>query len=79
MYEYAEPYRSSGKCLKTIPIPVNLSKIDYRDNCPEKKVVFFHGSNLLFGGGEDIINAFEILKVKIPRCCRIWCVRGVTF
>lgn len=66
MYEYAEPYRNHPKMLKTIPIPINTDKFDYKSNIFDKKIVFFHGLTRPCKGGEYIIKAFDILSQKYP-------------
>jgi glycosyltransferase involved in cell wall biosynthesis len=67
MYEYAEPYRNVPNILKTLPIPINLSKFEYQPNqLKNNKIVFFHGITRPCKGGEFIIKAFEELSKKYP-------------
>lgn len=39
-YEYARPYKNHPKCLKTIRIPINCSKHEYKPNIVKDKIVF---------------------------------------
>ncbi|SEM88720.1 Glycosyltransferase involved in cell wall bisynthesis [Paenisporosarcina quisquiliarum] len=70
MWEYAEAYRvsrMSPKTLKTIPLPLNLNKIDYEPNIIKEKLVFYHAANRKgFKGSEYIIKAMEIFSKKYP-------------
>ncbi|MFQ4134219.1 glycosyltransferase family protein [Vibrio vulnificus] len=47
MYEYAQGYRmlNNPKLCRTIPIPINIDKIEYKENIVCDKVVIFHGLN----------------------------------
>ncbi|MEC6897861.1 glycosyltransferase [Photobacterium piscicola] len=70
MYEYAQGYRDESfeKLKKTIPIPININKIKYRENNPKKKVVFFHGVTREGEKGTPLIrDAMLRLKEKYPR------------
>ncbi|WP_198334969.1 glycosyltransferase family protein [Psychrobacter namhaensis] len=69
MYEYAQPYRSAGhpKLCSTIPIPMNLKKIIYKENVIKDKLVFFHGLNRPEVKGTALIReAFERLERNYP-------------
>lgn len=67
MYEYEESYRDSLKRLKTIPIPINVNKIKYKENVVKDKLVVFHGLNRYgFKGTRFVEEAFSILKEKYP-------------
>lgn len=69
MYEYAQGYRDVNyPFLKpTIPIPINLDKIEYRENRVISKINFYHG---VTRGGEKgtplIREAMERLKKNYP-------------
>ena len=79
MYEYAEPFRTFLKFQETIPIPINLSKFNYKTNIVNKKIVFFHGLSRACKGGEFIIKAFEILSKKYPNDADFFCKGGLLF
>ncbi len=67
MYEYEASYSSSPKRLNTIPIPINIDKIEYKENTPGKKLVIFHGLNRYgFKGTRHVEEAFEYLSKKYP-------------
>lgn len=69
MYEYAQGYRDvkHEKLCSTIPIPMNIDKVKYKENKLGKKVVFFHGINQNnFKGTPLIKEAMEKLKKKYP-------------
>lgn len=67
MYEYEESYRDSDKRLRTIPIPINVNKIAYKENTIKNKLVVFHGLNRYgFKGTRFIEEAFSILRKKYP-------------
>ena len=79
MYEYAEPYKKSEKFLKTIPIPINVSKFQYLENKVKDKVVFFHGLSRFCKGGDFIINAFDKLKSKYSNDAEFISIGGLPF
>lgn len=79
MYEYAEPYRNFPQLLKTIPIPINLSKFKYKPNTINDKIVFFHGLTRPCKGGEFIIKAFDILSEKYPKDADFFYKGGLPF
>ncbi|PKH62383.1 glycosyltransferase [Shewanella sp. Choline-02u-19] len=69
MYEYAQGYRDINyqKQKKTIPIPMNINKVMYRDNICHGKVVFCHGVTRAAEKGSHLIkDAMEKLKRKYP-------------
>lgn len=69
MYEYAEGYRRVGckKLLNTIPIPINLDEVKYRDNIVQGKLVVFHGLNREGVKGTSLIKeAMNQLQKKYP-------------
>lgn len=67
MYEYEVSYEHHPKRLKTIPLPVNLEKIPYRDNRVGKKLVVFHGLNRYgFKGTRLVEEAFSELGRRYP-------------
>lgn len=65
MYEYEVSYSEHGNLLKTIPIPMNIEKINYQENIIHDKLVIFHGLNRYgFKGTRHVEEAFDILKEK---------------
>ena len=67
MYEYEVSYSSCPQRLNTIPIPMNLNKIEYKENTLGKKLVIFHGLNRYgFKGTRHVEEAFEYLRKKYP-------------
>lgn len=67
MYEYEISYKDSTKRLPTIPLPVNVKKIEYRENKIIQKLVVFHGLNRYgFKGTRHVEEAFKILEKKYP-------------
>lgn len=66
MYEYAQGYRDIGysKLCSTIPIPMNIDKIQYEDNIVGEKLVIFHGLNREGVKGTPIIRE---AMVKLQR------------
>lgn len=67
MYEYALGYRSHEKLKNTIPIPLNVTKVQYQENIIQGKVVIFHGIiRPGFKGTHIIEQALEIIKDKYP-------------
>lgn len=69
MYEYAEPYRRKDfkNLRKTIPIPINTQKIQYRDNIIADKPMILHGLNRYGVKGTNYIEeAFSILAKRYP-------------
>ncbi|CAA6820498.1 MAG: Glycosyltransferase [uncultured Sulfurovum sp.] len=67
MYDYEECYRGAKNLKKVIPIPMNMSKIEYTENIVQDKLVVFHGLNRYgFKGTKYVEEAFEILINKYP-------------
>lgn len=69
VYEYAYGYRAKSveNLLPTIPIPMNLTKIQYKENVVKNKILFFHGLNRYgFKGTHYIEKAFETMRNKYP-------------
>ena len=69
MYEYAQGYRDIGysKLCPTIPIPMNIDKIQYQENLIEEKLVIFHGLNQEGVKGTPLIReAMERLQNNYP-------------
>lgn len=67
MYEYAVGVRELPNCKKTIPLPFNSGKSEYRTNRPDGKLVFYHGILREKDKGTDYIRqAFEIIQKKYP-------------
>lgn len=67
MYEYAEGVRHLPNCKKTIPLPFNTDKTEYRTNKTGNKLVFYHGILREKDKGTDYIReAFDIVQKKYP-------------
>lgn len=69
MYEYAQGYRNKGfnKLCPTIPIPINIDKIKYKENVVGNKIVFFHGLNREGVKGTPLIrDAMKRLEMSFP-------------
>jgi glycosyltransferase involved in cell wall biosynthesis len=69
MYEYAQGYRDIEykKLCPTIPIPMNIDKIKYKDNHIKDKLVVFHGLNRENIKGTPLIkDAMDRLQKKYP-------------
>jgi hypothetical protein len=79
MYEYSKPYENFKNILKTIPIPINISKFKYEENKVKEKIVFFHGITRASKGGEFIIKAFDKLSKKYPNDAEFICKGGLPF
>jgi hypothetical protein len=65
--------------VKTIRIPINLSKFKYEPNRIDKKIVFFHGITKSCKGGKYIIEAFDRLRPKYKSEAEFICAGGLTF
>jgi len=66
-WEYALGYNGLKNLRNTIPIPINLSRYSYSDNCPQGKLKIFHGvSRYGFKGTRHVAAAFKILNEKYP-------------
>ena len=68
MYEYEIAYEKFANRKNTIPIPINIDKIEYEENIVNNdKLVIFHGlSRYGFKGTKYVEEAFEILRNKYP-------------
>lgn len=68
MYEYAQGYRNvkHKKLRQTIPIPVNLDKINYVGNRIKNKIVIFHAISRADKGTHLISEALEKIQAKYP-------------
>lgn len=67
MYEYEAAYRDHSGLCETVPIPINTSQIEYRENIPGNKLVVFHGLNRYgFKGTRHVEAAFDILRKRYP-------------
>lgn len=68
MYEYAQPFRdiSYNKLCPTIPIPINVDKIEYEENIIKGKIIIFHGISRTDKGTDIIRQAMENIKHKYP-------------
>lgn len=68
MYEYAQGYRNLNyqKLKNTIPIPVNLDKIEYIGNSVKNKIVIFHGITREGKGTHIISKALENIQSRYP-------------
>ena len=68
MFEYEVCYKDNPKLLSTIPIPINVHEIKYKDNIVvDNKLVVFHGLNKYgFKGTKHVEEAFEYLGKKYP-------------
>jgi hypothetical protein len=67
MYDYEINYKENQKLLNTIPLPINLKKINYKENKIGKKLVIFHGlSRYGFKGTKYVESAFNELSRTYP-------------
>ncbi|TDB60653.1 glycosyltransferase [Photorhabdus khanii] len=67
MYEYQISYENHPNLCPTIPIPINIDKIDYQPNTINHRLVIFHGLNRYgFKGTRHVEQAFEYLNRKYP-------------
>lgn len=67
MYEYEVSYADVPNRLNTIPIPVDVNKIAYKENNPRGKLVVFHGLNRYGAKGTRHVEAaFNNLSKKYP-------------
>lgn len=65
IYEYEVSYYTHSNLLQTVPIPMNIKKINYQENIILDKLVIFHGLNRYgFKGTRHVEEAFKILKNK---------------
>lgn len=78
MYEYAQGWRNVGheKLKSTIPLAVDLNKIEYDENVIKNKLVLFHGLNRpKVKGSEYIVAAMNEFYRKYPNDVEV-IVRG---
>lgn len=62
-YEYTVGYRGYDKLYHVIPMPIDLSSIQYKENRMENRVTFFHGiSRPKMKGTSFILEALKELK-----------------
>lgn len=67
LYEYSVGYKNHKNIYTVIPFPINCERIEYNENHPKEKIVFFHGLNKeKKKGTEFILKAFELLQKKYP-------------
>lgn len=67
MYEYEVSYEGEKKRLNTIPIPININRVPYKENTIGTKLVIFHGLNRYgFKGTRHVEEAFRYLSKKYP-------------
>jgi hypothetical protein len=67
MYEYEISYCGHKNLLNTIPIPININKIQYEANQALDKIVVFHGLNRFgFKGSRHVEEAFGLLEKIYP-------------
>lgn len=67
MYEYETSYNNHNNLKQTIPIPMNIEKIEYIENSIKDKLVVFHGLNRYgFKGTRHVEEAFKILEKRYP-------------
>ena len=67
MYEYEVAYKGFKNLRSVVPLPINIDKIKYKPNKPDKKIKIFHGLNRYgFKGTRFIEDAFQILAEKYP-------------
>lgn len=67
MYDYEVGYRDHPKRLKTIPLPMNIDAVKWRENRVQDRLVVMHGLNRYgYKGTRHVEAAFEILRKKYP-------------
>ena len=67
MYEYAQGYKEFSNLQATIPIPMNIKDITYKENVVKDKIVIFHGLNRPgFKGTAQISQAMDIIQKRYP-------------
>lgn len=80
MYEYVEYYKDHPAYLGCLPIPIDVSKYEYRPNIvKDGKVVFFHGKSRPSKGGKYIMGAFDKLKDKYAKYAEFVAEGGLPF
>ena len=79
-YEYAEPFRTFTSCRKTIRIPINSSKFEYKANkLYDGKIVFYHGATRACKGTRFIRPAFEKMQQKYGDKAEFICAEKLPF
>lgn len=80
-YEYARPYKDNPKCLKTIRIPINCNKHEYKPNIVKDKIVFFASISPRKNakGFPYIQAAFEKMKEKYSNVAEFVAAGGLPF
>lgn len=67
IYEYVVGHEKFENLCNTIPIPMNISKVQYQENIVKDKIIIFHGLNRIgFKGTKYIKKAMEIIKERYP-------------
>ena len=67
LYEYRIGYGNDCRLTKTIPMPINLESIIYKENVVKDKIVIFHGISRRGAKGSDFIEeAMKKIKEKYP-------------
>lgn len=68
MYDYQIGYKDFENLKEVIPLPIDLTEIEYVENIIKDKVVIFHGLNREgFKGTKHIKDALEKLKKNYPK------------
>jgi hypothetical protein len=80
-YEYAQPFREHKKLVKTIRIPINVHKYEYKPNKVNGKIVFFHGlpSRSSCKGSNFINEAFSRMELKYSDVAEFIIAGGLPF
>ena len=66
LYEYTLGYNTK-KLYSVVPFPINVKGIEFNENKPNDRIVFFHGLNREIKKGTTLIRAaMERLKKKYP-------------
>ena len=66
LYEYSIGYKTEA-ISSVVPVPINVTKLEYSENIPGDKIVFFHGLNDERKKGTKYIKeALERLKRNYP-------------
>lgn len=80
-YEYAMPFKSHPHCLKTLRIPINYNKHEYKPNIIKDKIVFFASiSPRKYSKGFPYIKAaFDRMKQKYSDVADFVAAGGLPF
>lgn len=79
-YEYAEPYRNYPRLKRTIRIPINVDKFEYRPNLISNgKIVFYHGVSRACKGTRYIKPAFERMQKEYGDVAEFVCNERLPF